>query len=492
MKKSLDEIIQKIELEKNSKKLQEQLTTDEIFKQRERQRIQYLRDCKMYESLSQSNSPSSAAAGGKKLITTIGTTVGWILQYSLDTYSNDPYYLQSVAFSLEGEIYTIANGEYSNSVLRKIDVEGNLIWERTLLGTGSDDDFNGADIKVGPDGSIYVIYETAVRKLDSEGGIIWTTYNQWTISEAIFIGCAIDPVLPRLYVTFVSNTQSYVVLFDSDNGDILSERYILPDEVGMGTVYCNAAPVVNSEGLLQIPVDWQADGGSNYNTTIFTMGLTSSNEDLQYLLSNTIRQVDVGVDQDSTAFCIDSSDNLYSNGYGTTITKIGPNGDHLWSKFHNVPNEWWFGTSVTTSGDVYWVGTYQGNGIVVTKLSTDGVHEWSYLVTHSEYVMEFASFWDKTQAGTAIKGDKLLFTGAFDDPSATNAILFYLGTDLVTGTFGEFTFTNITGDVVLDDVVTTDSGVNVYTESLGYLSIYSSNNISPYVDQTVTKTTVTF
>ncbi len=64
MKKSLDEIIQKIESEKNSKKLQEQLTNDEVFQQRERQRLQYLKDCKMYESLAQSNAPSSAAAGG--------------------------------------------------------------------------------------------------------------------------------------------------------------------------------------------------------------------------------------------------------------------------------------------------------------------------------------------------------------------------------------------------------------------------------------------
>jgi hypothetical protein len=64
MKKSLDEIIQKIELEKNSKKQQEQLIDDEIFQQREKQRLQYLKDCKMYESLSQSNSPSSAGSGG--------------------------------------------------------------------------------------------------------------------------------------------------------------------------------------------------------------------------------------------------------------------------------------------------------------------------------------------------------------------------------------------------------------------------------------------
>ncbi len=64
MKKSLDEIIQKIESEKNSKKIQEQLTSDEVFQQRERQRLQYLKDCKMYESLAQSNASSSAAAGG--------------------------------------------------------------------------------------------------------------------------------------------------------------------------------------------------------------------------------------------------------------------------------------------------------------------------------------------------------------------------------------------------------------------------------------------
>ena len=67
MKKSLDEIIQKIELEKNSKKIQERLTDDEVFQQRERQRLQYLKDCKMYESLAQSNAPSSAAAGGSTL-----------------------------------------------------------------------------------------------------------------------------------------------------------------------------------------------------------------------------------------------------------------------------------------------------------------------------------------------------------------------------------------------------------------------------------------
>ena len=64
MKKSLDEIIQKIELEKNSKKQQEQLINDEVFQQREKQRLQYLKDCKIYESLAQSNSPSSAGSGG--------------------------------------------------------------------------------------------------------------------------------------------------------------------------------------------------------------------------------------------------------------------------------------------------------------------------------------------------------------------------------------------------------------------------------------------
>jgi hypothetical protein len=63
MKKSLDEIIQKIDLEKKSKK-EELLTDDEVFQQRERQRLQYLKDCKMYESLAQSNSSSVGSGGG--------------------------------------------------------------------------------------------------------------------------------------------------------------------------------------------------------------------------------------------------------------------------------------------------------------------------------------------------------------------------------------------------------------------------------------------
>jgi hypothetical protein len=64
MKKSLEEIIQKLESEKNLQKIQEQREQQKIFEQKEKQRQQYLKDCRMFESIAAASAAAGGGAGG--------------------------------------------------------------------------------------------------------------------------------------------------------------------------------------------------------------------------------------------------------------------------------------------------------------------------------------------------------------------------------------------------------------------------------------------
>jgi hypothetical protein len=252
---------------------------------------------------------------------------------------------------------------------------------------------------------------------------------------------------------------------------------------------------VSSDGKVYTAVDWSHNNSDEYNTTIFgfTVGGTkgAGYNELVYDSSNTITDQDFeGEDQDCTAFGIDANDNLYSNGYGNAITKIAPDGTHLWSTFQDSGN-YWYGASWTAGGETLWVGE-RGEGLVVTKLDTAGNALWSYTIGIEGQTLQLASFGEgnSVNASTTIKGDSLVILAGINAMVVYPMVLFKLGLEPITGTYGPFTFTDITGDINFIPVITTDPGVDVTNIIAAQLYYYTAEYYSPPVEQSTEKITI--
>lgn len=122
MGKSLEEIWEKMQKDLKSKRESEIAKENEIFEIREKQRLEYLKRNRIYESLSSQSSVSSAAAGGlvyQEYISVIDTI--WLYpQEDIDNYlstfiiTGDSYQTAigtspSISFTKNGNVYSFPN-----------------------------------------------------------------------------------------------------------------------------------------------------------------------------------------------------------------------------------------------------------------------------------------------------------------------------------------------------------------------------------------------
>lgn len=118
MSKSIQEILEKIQQDMQLKKDREVAKEKEIFERREKQRQDYLKRNRMYESLAFQSSPSSSSSGGSKIYENYisQTDTIWLYpQADLDTHlatytvSGNSYYSglsPSVSFTRNGNVFS--------------------------------------------------------------------------------------------------------------------------------------------------------------------------------------------------------------------------------------------------------------------------------------------------------------------------------------------------------------------------------------------------
>lgn len=387
-------------------------------------------------------------------------------------------YLQSSTVDDNCNIYTVSTIGNSGTVYRKFDSAGTLIWETRdsleILPFGCPR-YGVSEIKVGPDGNLYVIYEHGVKKIDTDGNMIWESY--WNND-----GCSPTPIPepPPIVIIF---TQLYGVAFDKlgnmfISGYITDKLLILKVNTSTGVLtatkrititepvssngYISNAPLVDSGNNVIMYLAWYGgsitDPSGNYwQSTVFKF-----DNNLTELWNTRLDAGALPSDSDLTAFCIDGNDNIYCNGFGTSIYKLNSSGVLQWTRgidSFNIPGRvpYLYNMSVSTEGDVFWIGDESCNWITdpeapdpclsnrlyVFKFDTNGNYQWATAINTTSFTNIYMASWNIANEGSVYKNKTLMMLAyVLGDPSTYYLIKHPL--TQVTGTYGTLTFTDVT------------------------------------------------
>ncbi len=396
----------------------------------------------------------------------------WGLFFSKDSETSSTFYSQSADADNEGNIFyfstNIDSTSNSTSVVRKISPDGSIIWQNNQACGESNNDFAGKEpsrLRVASDGGVFLIYERAIRKIDTNGDVEWTFIQDSGYSTVnYFANCAEDSsgnLFVSGYGSYEGN-QYFIVKFNS-NGEPIKEIFVDAAEED----YMAADMVIDSNDNVIIPMNHSLSDGA-WSTTIakFPNDLSGSNPTWFTTLS---AEYGYGADQDSYAMGIDSNDNIYVLGYGYAVTKINSSGEIQWAR--GIDGQ---GMAVDADGNCYVVEDATDK-LQVTKISTDGDLEWSYEIEKVNEPWDdfyIAGYQDNVNSGVQLKNGVLVVLVRAEISGETFEFVMKLSLDPISGTFGDFSFTDITSEMVFDILSVTNNNAN------DAVSIYEGDVVS--------------
>ncbi len=481
---------------KRQAELRRQIYERKLQEDLERSRREQLLKMKMNErNVSVAAAAAAAAgagAGGSRKQTLIsGEGLGILI--SSDSETGDFFYPQSADLDIDGNIIYLSSwpNDENRSVLRKINSLGEVIWERTVDADIINIDMSPFRVRRSNTGGAYVVHRRSVIKYDTNGDLVWN----FTQDPGEFVNfnftAQIEDNLGNLFVLGYGNiegTNFTVVKFD-ETGNIIGQIVITLSDAE----YTGADIVLDNNGDLVIPINSNLDG-ENWSATILKVRAdldTYESPTWFYTISDENSGENYENDQDSLAFGKDSSDNFYSFGYFNGVTKINSSAEFVWAIMFNENQT---SMAVDTDGSCYVLEGVdreeEGNGestIRITKISTDGNLLWSYVIssqTDELSVGGFASAGDGEINSSFFIRDGFLLVMARTG-YAGQEFLLKLSLEPISGTYGEFTFTEDTAGVQIQTINAqnnTNISVDWYTN--GFLVPYNIIFDEPTVIQT--------
>jgi hypothetical protein len=410
--------------------------------------------------------PSTSTTSTTSTTTTLYcTTVGyWYNAIAVD--QTPGYYPESMEIDDSCNIYSFSNlPETQFSSYRKFDSAGTLVWEKT--NTNLDIDRYPSEMKIGPDGNLYLVYNSGIRKIDTSGTILWEKY--WDIVQNI-VGINFDKN-GNLFASLYGNDYVFLAKLSASTGSVIAEKEFSLNDASYQ--WTNNAPLVDSDNNILIAVNFSADGFDQSKIFKFT-------NDLSIIIWTAIlNRADFDNKAcDLTGFQIDANNNVYGCNYGSSIFKLNSNGTFAWARTltscQDYNNEI-FALAVSPEGDVFWVGSQidfewcgtsnDNSYIVINKFDTNGVYKWSTAIGQPNPPEDFIYIgsWDYSQDAAKIRNGNLMIVGWNEDNY--DEYLFKLPLNQVTpGTYGDLDFLDITS-YLTSQTITSTILTSLYTVS---------------------------
>ena len=382
-----------------------------------------------------------------------GTGPVWGALFDQDTESGDYFLAQSSDIDVDGNLYYASinpeSSYNSQSMLRKFDPNGEVLWGKSIDANAAGREVIRA--RVANDGGIFLIYERIVRKLDSDGNEIWKfMQDDETWNTFNFVNCAEDSS-GNLFVAgngVYEGAMFFIIKFDS-SGNLVEERQIY---LNASDEYMAADMVIDSNDNVLFPLNMDLVDGA-WSTLVVKLPNDLSEQTWQVVLS---ADYGFGFDADSIAFGIDSLDNVYVFGYYRFVTKINSSGEIVWCK--DIEGN---GMGVDDDGNSYVVED-SGSTLQVTKIGSDGELVWSYDINASPLgVLGFRGWNDEGNSCVFVNNNYLMVQARLTtDGPVEKELLLKLPLDALSGTFGDFVFTDNTENINLTTLSTTDNSEN--------------------------------
>src|SRR5574341_452208 len=388
----------------------------------------------------------------------------WVRRY------NEPGNFQDVptasAVDSSGNLYvtgySVGSGNYDYATI-KYATNGDTMWVRRYNGTPDDNDYASA-LDVDGSGNVYVTGQSwsgtfsdyATIKYSPNGDTLWVRrYNGPGNGQDEATGLAVDDS-GKVYVTGLSDggglNYDYVTIKYASNGDTLwMRRYN-----GLGDAFDGAIDlVVDDSGNVYVS---GTSVGSSPSRDYATIKYSSAGDTRWVRRYNSPGNFSI---DEASALVVDDSGNAYvtgrSEGNGTlydyATVKYAPNGDTLWVRRYNGPEN---------SNDEAQDLVFDGSGnVYVTGYSYDSATSFDYVTI--KYAPNGDTLWVKRYNGPG-NGSDAPFSIAVNG----NGNVYVTGRDFGNGTLNDYAtikyvqFTclakpgDATGDdkVLLSDIVT--------------------------------------
>ncbi len=270
----------------------------------------------------------------------------FILNKSDGTSGNDISW--DVEFDSDGNII-VGSVSYTNSesIVRKIDRKGNLLWSKSVAGKGI------YDIAIDSGGNIYGIgrINNFVVKYDSNGNLLWNNLLGTAIADGGGAGIATD------------SANNFVVTSHNSNGDLVVEKYDSNGNLIWSKTYSGAG--------FDHGYSVDVDNSDNVYVTGYTRSVLGGNSDvilLKYDSNGNLlwsRTFGGAKDDSANSVTTDNSGNIYVTGRTQSFTnsvasglllKYDSNGNLLWNKTFSPTDDVRGNSVVEKDGKVYVVG----------------------------------------------------------------------------------------------------------------------------------------
>lgn len=494
--KSLQEILEKLQAERQSELIKQNQIQQEIFNQREKQRQEYLRRIRMYEKTSfNSTTTSSSSAGGSIQTTTEVETIYWALLFSVDSISGQNYVAQSIDKDSSGNIY-IASIDESNaqkSIVRKLSSSGDVLWEKTFFNSGSDADMEVSRILAVSDGLI-VLYKGGVRKLDTSGNLQWSFLQNITTSPLVLTSCCLNLSGDSIYVFGVSDASSFEIFqLDLSTGSISFNKAITVLSPGLYKSDCDI--VIDSLGNIVLALSY--GDGITYNTTLLKIDPLNAIPGIYVIYEWAILASSYdNYSQRVSSLSIAQNDEIVVHGSSRGITKVASDMSGASAVFLDIifGSEAWDSkaSAVSSNGDIFVIGEY-GPKLKVVKLSSSLLPQFSYTIESLIATLTIEGYYSSEAISSIEIVDDIMFITA---KANSQELILKLPLTNMSGypetseaTWGTFVFQN--SPIIQSYLSITTQATDLVNDDSTYLSndlTLSTGFSSPSNSQTTTQT----
>jgi len=404
-----------------------------------------------------SNTAVAGAAGGASGGGGGGSrTQYWIQTLFVPDGFDNQIYLQSLTMDSSGSVYSLSNPNFISAtpglLTRRFANNGSLTWQSLSEVTSYVDNTGGTAQKtLIYQGHLYSLYSTIITKQTLSGELVWqSSWNADTGEGTVFrfTGFVID-AQGSIFICgeINANDETYIHKASSLTGEITKTVQLSVD--ASADTFFHASPLIDSSGNIIVACNWPG-----YYSTIVKIDPTLTT----ILGSFTMDDAAFSGEGEVTAMTIDQNDIVVVNQYGESIYALDTNTNSVFWTKQNDSGENSYHLATTVSGSVYWVGEIdwdQVGGedvrriITILKFTPFGVFEWG---TGIRYVPEEIDFevtgWDDDgTSGAQIIRDALLITAELQLDGPDTETILKLPLTQVLGTYGDYEFFDITGEV---------------------------------------------
>ena len=404
-----------------------------------------------------SNTAVAGAAGGASGGGGGGSrTQYWIQTLFVPEGFVNQIYLQSLTMDSSGSVYSLSNPNFNSGpglLTRRFANNGSLTWQSLSEVTSYVDSSGDASPQktLIYQGHLYSLYSTIITKQTLSGELVWQRSWNADTGEGVvfeFTGFVIDAQGSIFICSEINaNDETYIHKASSLTGEITKTVQLSVD--ANPNTFFHASPLIDSGGNIIVACNWPS-----WYSAIVKIDPTLTT----ILGSFTMDDAAFSGDGDVTSTTIDQNDIVVVNQYGESIYALDTNTNSVvWTK-QNDSGENSYHLATTVSGSVYWVGEIdwdQVGGedvrriIIILKFTPSGEFEWGTGIRYVPAEIDFeVTGWDNDgTSGAQIIRDALLITAELQLPGLDTETILKLPLTQVLGTYGDYEFFDITGEV---------------------------------------------